>query len=115
MKSPEPQFQERLFLVSWWKGVMLVAWLMGANMVKEAVPVLSTHKCLKKLPALLDRMGQGSVAFTFWSTPHHTPVRMQSRCDVKHLFLVQTQPAACMIGKGLLPCHGHNHQVMDCC
>jgi len=57
MKSPEPQFQERLFLVSWWKGVMLVAWLMGANMVKEAVPVLSTHKCLKKLPALLDCMG----------------------------------------------------------
>ena len=64
MKSPEPQFQERLFLVSWWKGVMLVAWLIGANRVKEAVPVLSTHRCLTRLPALADCRGGGSMAFT---------------------------------------------------
>lgn len=64
MKSPLPQFQERLFLVSWWKAVTLVTWPMGANMVKEAVPVLSTHRCLKKLEGLLERMAVGSMRFT---------------------------------------------------
>lgn len=42
-------------------------------MVKEAVPVLSTHRCLKKLVGLLDRMAAGSMRFTAWSTPQHRP------------------------------------------
>ena len=73
MKSPEPQFQERLFLVSWWKAVRLGACPQGAKKVKEAVPVLSTHICLKRLPARSDRMAAGSMAFTAWSTPQHKP------------------------------------------
>ena len=54
MKSPVPQFQDLLFLVSWWKAVMLVLRPIGAKRVKDAVPVLSTLMCLKTLPALLD-------------------------------------------------------------
>ncbi len=73
MKSPQPQFQERLFLVSWWKAVRLEACPQGAKKVKEAVPVLSTHICLNKLPARSDRMAAGSMAFTAWSTPQHNP------------------------------------------
>jgi len=73
MKSPQPQFQERLFLVSWWNAVRFDACPQGAKKVKEAVPVLSTHICLNRLPARSDRMAAGSMAFTAWSTPQHNP------------------------------------------
>ncbi len=73
MKSPQPQFQERRFLVSWWKAVRLGACPQGAKKVKDAVPVLSTHICLKRLPARLERIAAGSMAFTAWSTPQHNP------------------------------------------
>ena len=46
---------------------------MGANKVKEAVPVLSTHRCLNRLPGRLDRIGSGSMLFTAWSTPQQRP------------------------------------------
>ncbi len=60
---------------------MLVAWLMGANMVKDAVPVLSTHRCLKKLLGLVDCMASGSMVFTAWSTPQHSPAHCTAvRC-----------------------------------
>lgn len=57
---------------------------MGANRVKEAVPVLSTHRCLKRLPALADCRAGGSMAFTPWSTPHHTPAQGKGCCLVSH-------------------------------
>ena len=55
---------------------------MGANMVKEAVPVLSTHSCLKRLVGRLERMGAGSMRFTAWSTPQHKPAW---QCCAPHL------------------------------
>ena len=45
-------------------------------MVKEAVPVLSTHSCLKKLVGRLERMAAGSMRFTAWSTPQHRPAQL---------------------------------------
>ena len=55
---------------------------MGAKKVKEAVPVLSTHKCLKKLLALQDLRASGNIVLTAWSTPHHRPVTVQHTTGV---------------------------------
>ena len=73
MKSPVPQLKERLFLVSWWKAVIMVVWPQGANRVKEAAPLLSTLICLKKLPGLLDLRAAGNILLAVWSTSHHRP------------------------------------------
>lgn len=48
---------------------------MGAKKVKDAVPVLSTHMCLKRLPGRSERSGRGNMPFTAWSTPQHSPAQ----------------------------------------
>jgi len=97
MKSPQPQFQERRFLVSWWKAVRLEACPQGAKKVKDAVPVLSTHICLKRLPARSDRMAAGSMAFTAWSTPQHNPAP-----HIRHGVTILSQSGKVQVTEGVV-------------